>query len=256
MNMVRIAQVLGIALALLLNVAPSTAAAESPSLAIGDPQIDGAWLEVLSDTSMDLSERLQIASTEDSINEWFKFVALEGASHGRGVHDGLELRSEQLRVLVEASHDPVLIEVYRGAVAVLAALEELAPEVDLEPESSVHRVVEEFDLGASLTDPRVPAIVADEWASLVEGLVAGVGAAFLQSSDPELALELATAFAERMQRFPRLLALGALDGSVELRGDWRRHLSKEDVEKLERDTRITEQYVSRLADLADKGALS
>lgn len=245
--MMRIAQLLGVALALALNTAaPGTTIEASQPLSAGAQSSGEAWLRTLSDASMSVSERLEVAATDMSVNKWFKLAAEHSAPlDQRGL--------EQLRADVETHRNPVVVEIYRGVEAMMHGVQLLAVDVnaDLPP-----KMTESFDFTEIMTDPSIPAIVGDEWANFLEGLVAALGAALLHRSNPALAQELATAFADRMQRVPRLIALGGQSGFFEVRDDSRNYISKEDLQTLARDTRAAELYVSRMGDLADHGPLS
>jgi hypothetical protein len=249
--MIRIAQLLGIVLALSLGLADPSSTSESVSnLSSSFSEAGGLeWLETLRDNSMPLSERLELAASDVSITTWTRAVAARIPSideHGL----------KQLRELPDLPKDPFSIEIARGFRGMMEGLEFIVFDGVHEQAKMAIDLKQDLDLTELLTDPTVPAIVGDEWANFLEGLVALIGAVFVYRSEPSLAQDLATAFADRMQRTPRLFALCGLEGYVEVRDGWQSYLSEEDRQTLARDRAVSERYVSGLTTLAVHGSLS
>lgn len=252
--MKRISQVLGFVLALTLGLTGSDAQARSPGLSVSFADATGQeWIEVLRDTAMPMSERLEVAVSEPSLTAWLEAVIKEVASlEPRALADAMDTFTAAGPVPEPANvFDAEFQRGVRGLTAGIALMDVEDVQGKL---GEVGFGDVDLELAEVLTDPAVPMIVGDAVASYLEGMVALVAMLILRDSEPELALELATAFADRMEGTPRMLALLGLDGGLPLRDGWQACLSEADIETLDRDRAEAERYVAGLAAIADQAS--
>lgn len=252
--MKRISQVLGFVLALALGLTGSDARAHSPGLSVSFVEATGqAWIEVLRDTTMPMSERLEVAVSEPSMTAWLKAVIEHAASLSPSTF------SDALHTFTapKASPEPVTLfeaELQRGVRGLAAGVALLDVEDTHSKLDEIDFANEPLDLAEVLTDPGIPMIVGDALASYLEGMVALVAMLIIRDSEPELATQLAAAFADRMESTPRTIALVGLDGDLPLREGWQVYLSEADIQALERDRAEAERYVAGLSAIADHHA--
>lgn len=241
--MKRLSQVLSFVLPLTLGLIGSSAQARSPGLSVSFAEATGQeWIEVLRNTAMPMSERLEVAVSEPSLTAWLEAVSKEVAALDPAAFADPAPEPANL-------FDAELQRGVRGLTAGFALLDV----------QDVHGKLGEVDFGdvdldlaEVLTDPAIPMIVGDAAASYLEGMVALVAMLILYDSEPELALELATAFADRMATTPRTLALLGLDGALPLREGWQAYLSEADIQTLDGDRAEAERYVAGLSAMTSR----
>lgn len=246
--MSRLAQAIGLALALALNLVPERVEAAE----LIDPHehrllelLRGAdgWLQLLEDRSVELDRRVEITVSDPDFVRWL----------GRLLTEAPPTTTKEALATIEAA--PQHTEVDRKIIEGLQSLREgtdLLPVAEAELEQQLGGFQFEPEMLdeelAQLTSPAVPELIGDELQSFAEGFVALLGAGLLEQRDPDLALQLATIFAERSSRVPRLVVLLSIwtDGEHELSPESARYVTSEDRKRLARDLVRAEQEVANL----------
>jgi hypothetical protein len=212
-----------------------------PVLALADPDfLDseirdfslGSWLDHVHDSSLTLESRLELVVMEPSFSMWVSSIARRPAG---------ELSDSSSFGLSESGQ---LLSGYRAivkAIDMLEARSDLGLEIDLER-----------NFAQVLTDPRVPFILGDEIAAVLNGLAAGVCASILRFHNTDLSSGLSTIFRDRMARLPKLVALSLIASGEDdkLWKGWEKHVSSDDLALFEKQANETADYYRALRIIA------
>jgi hypothetical protein len=243
-----LAQLLGVTLALTLDLGVPIPDGGESSTSGAHVKQDAHWISIIRDTSMSIDDRLDLVTTDQSFGEWMMRV-LEQAPV-----DEVDAAS----VVAPLANDPVSIKLREGVNVMLTGFDVISVEgrkaMASDGQGGFFQQAgpgHPETIAQMLTDPGLPDIIGDEMASFLGGIAAGVAASILRA-DPELSASLATEFAARMQRVPRMLVLSLVSSGHEshLRDGWRAHVSPGDLKTLARDVKAASSYVNDLQRLS------
>jgi hypothetical protein len=211
------------------------------TLALADPDfLDGeirglgldSWLDHVHDSSLMLESRLESVVMEDSFSMWVSSIASRPAGESTDPSSFGSSGSDQL---------------LSGYRAIVKAIDMLEAGSDLELAIDPDR-----DFANVLTDPRVPFILGDEIAVVLNGLAAGVCASILRFHNTDLSSELSTIFRDRMARLPKLVALSLIASGEDdkLWKGWEKHVSPDELALFESQANETADYYRALRIIA------